>query len=254
MQETQEMGVWSLGWKDLLEKGTATHSSILAWKIPWTKEPGRLQSMESQRVGHDWAHPHAPQECTLDLSETISFRLPLRVYHVIIALSKKSLSLTPFRNLKLHVSHRLVGETDGWTAGLFDRLEWGTQQRGNAQPRWGSGRPDTQSLWCFCFYLFIFFKEEVARVWREHPEAKCSYMKSLGLHNLSSQEWHVGREGRGVVAGMKAGGVEGHGARAPGPLYSRDGLWDKARKLLLLALFSWVSPGQRLFVVAKQDF
>ena len=42
-----------LGWEDLLEKEMATHSSILAWKIPWTEEPGGLQSMGSQRVGHD---------------------------------------------------------------------------------------------------------------------------------------------------------------------------------------------------------
>ena len=41
------------GREDLLEKEMATHSSILAWKIPWTEKPGRLQSMESQRVGHD---------------------------------------------------------------------------------------------------------------------------------------------------------------------------------------------------------
>ena len=41
------------GWKDPLEKGMATHSSILAWRIPWTEEPGGLQSMGSQRVGHD---------------------------------------------------------------------------------------------------------------------------------------------------------------------------------------------------------
>ena len=52
MQETQ---VQSLGQEDLLEKEMATHSSILAWKIPWTEEPGRLQSMGSQRVRHDWA-------------------------------------------------------------------------------------------------------------------------------------------------------------------------------------------------------
>ena len=51
----RETWVWSLGWEDLLEKGMATHSSMLAWKIPWTDEPGRLQSMGSQRVGHDWA-------------------------------------------------------------------------------------------------------------------------------------------------------------------------------------------------------
>ena len=44
------------GWEDPLEKEMATHSSILAWKIPWMKEPGRLQSMGSQRVGHDWAN------------------------------------------------------------------------------------------------------------------------------------------------------------------------------------------------------
>ena len=45
--------VRSLGWEDPLEKEMATHSSILAWKIPWTEEPGRLQSMGLQRVGHD---------------------------------------------------------------------------------------------------------------------------------------------------------------------------------------------------------
>ena len=50
MQETQ---VRSLGWEDPLEKEMATHSSTLAWKIPWTEEPGRLQSMGLQRVGHD---------------------------------------------------------------------------------------------------------------------------------------------------------------------------------------------------------
>ena len=43
----------SLGWEDLPGKEMATQSSILAWKIPWTEEPGRLQSMGSQRVGHD---------------------------------------------------------------------------------------------------------------------------------------------------------------------------------------------------------
>ena len=49
----QEVKVQSLGWEDTLEKEMATHSSILAWKIPWTEEPGRLQSMGSQRVGHN---------------------------------------------------------------------------------------------------------------------------------------------------------------------------------------------------------
>ena len=49
----QETWVQSLDWEDPLEKEMATHSSTLAWKIPWTEEPGRLQSRGSQRVGHD---------------------------------------------------------------------------------------------------------------------------------------------------------------------------------------------------------
>ena len=49
----QETWVKSLGWEDPLEKEMATHSSILAWKIPWMEKPGRLQSMGSKRVKHD---------------------------------------------------------------------------------------------------------------------------------------------------------------------------------------------------------
>ena len=48
MQELQETQVWSLDWEDPLQKGMATHSSILAWEIPWTEEPGGLQSMGSE--------------------------------------------------------------------------------------------------------------------------------------------------------------------------------------------------------------
>ena len=51
----QETGVQSLGWENSLEKEMATHSSILAWRIPRTEEPGGLQSMGLQRVGHNWA-------------------------------------------------------------------------------------------------------------------------------------------------------------------------------------------------------
>ena len=49
----REAWVRSLGWEDPLEKRMATHSRILAWRIPWTEEPGGLQSMGSQRVGHN---------------------------------------------------------------------------------------------------------------------------------------------------------------------------------------------------------
>ena len=58
---TQETWVWSPGWEDPLKEGTANHSSILDWRIPWTGEPGRLQSTGSQRVRHNWAtsmHAH----------------------------------------------------------------------------------------------------------------------------------------------------------------------------------------------------
>ena len=51
----QEVQVWSLGQADPLAEGMASHSSILAWKIPWTEEPGRLQSIELQTVRHDWS-------------------------------------------------------------------------------------------------------------------------------------------------------------------------------------------------------
>ena len=65
------MWVQSLGLEDSLEKGMATHFSILAWKILWTEEPGGLQSMRSQRVGQDWVTEHM---CTFSLSFFCSHR------------------------------------------------------------------------------------------------------------------------------------------------------------------------------------
>ena len=56
---TQETLVWFLGWEDPLQKEMATHSNILAQRIPWTEEPGGLQSMGFQRASHDWATKHA---------------------------------------------------------------------------------------------------------------------------------------------------------------------------------------------------
>ena len=63
-----ETWVRSLSWEDPLEKGTDTHSSILAWRIPWTEKPGRLQSMRSQRVGYNWVTftlLSVPRNCNL---------------------------------------------------------------------------------------------------------------------------------------------------------------------------------------------
>ena len=62
MQKPQETRIQSLSWKDALEEEMVTHSKAHGWKIPWTEESGRLQSMGSQRIGHTWAHT-----CTLAL-------------------------------------------------------------------------------------------------------------------------------------------------------------------------------------------
>ena len=67
MQETQ---VRSLLWEDPLEDEMATHSSILAWRIPWTEEPGGLQSIGLQRVGHDWATKHQHIQVSIHNSPT----------------------------------------------------------------------------------------------------------------------------------------------------------------------------------------
>ena len=69
MQETQQTQVQSLGQEDTLEEEMATHSNILAWKIPWAEEPDGLQSMGLQGVGHDWASIH-----TYRASERLGFR------------------------------------------------------------------------------------------------------------------------------------------------------------------------------------
>ena len=78
MQEMQEPQVQFLSREDALEEEMATHSSILAWEIPWSEEPGGLQSMESQRVGHDWAqvhvlthtHTHTHTYCNSTIAQT----------------------------------------------------------------------------------------------------------------------------------------------------------------------------------------
>ena len=70
------MQVWSLGWEDPLEEVTATKSSILAWRIPWTEEPGGQQSMGSQRVGRDW------------VTNTFSFIKPLQCPHPAASMSQ----------------------------------------------------------------------------------------------------------------------------------------------------------------------
>ena len=74
----QETWVPSLGWEDPLKKGMATHSSILACRIPWTEEPARLQSIESQKVRHDFYSLHlfySPALRTMTTGKTIALTI-----------------------------------------------------------------------------------------------------------------------------------------------------------------------------------
>ena len=82
MQEIQETQVRSLPSENPLEEEMATHSSILAWKIPWTEEPGGLSSMRSQRAGHDWMGAHTDRhihiiDCGLTVGPVSGSQYPL---------------------------------------------------------------------------------------------------------------------------------------------------------------------------------
>ena len=100
MQELQEMPVWSLVQEDLLEAGMATHSNILAWRIPWTEKPGGLQSMGLQRVRHDWS----------DLARTHSFLCKyyapgavLSAWHLLTSLTSFYLPSNPVSRYFYHL-------------------------------------------------------------------------------------------------------------------------------------------------------
>ena len=87
----QETPVQSLGPEDALEKEMATHSCILAWKILWTEEPGRLQSMGSQRVGYDRAtthtHTHTGHMCSALIDTAKQFSkvvVPIRILRAVL--------------------------------------------------------------------------------------------------------------------------------------------------------------------------
>ena len=79
MQEMSEKWVRSLDQEDSLEEGMATHSSVLAWRIPWTEEPGGLQSMGTPRVRHDWAHTHTQSDKELLRTSLVIQRLRIRL-------------------------------------------------------------------------------------------------------------------------------------------------------------------------------
>ena len=90
-----EARVQSLGWEDPLEKEMAPHSSTLAWEIPWMEEPGRLQSMGSQRVGHNWATSLSLSEWNHSLNlwlslRSQSFSVPELIFHSVCPLLDKN--------------------------------------------------------------------------------------------------------------------------------------------------------------------
>ena len=122
----QEMQDQSLIQQDPLERGMATHSSILAWKIPWTAQPGRLQSMGSQRVRHNWAHSTYQGVCFLKLFYINHFRTIFQLR------SKLEVTfLAPIQSLRnaftlLHCSctREMLNDTDNPTkAGIFQEVE-----------------------------------------------------------------------------------------------------------------------------------
>ena len=76
----QEMRVWCLGAEDPLEKEMATHSTLLAWEMPWTEEPGGLQSMGLQREGHNWATKQEQQTFMKSMNHSLPWN-PWNVFH-----------------------------------------------------------------------------------------------------------------------------------------------------------------------------
>ena len=121
MPETQETWVWSLGWEDPLEKETPTYSSILAWRGPWTEKPGGLQSMGSQRIGHDWLHTHK-RIIIISIIMLLARALSVPFLKKIFTLNRSTVSTSalsfPFKNLPLP----LTAATANWPRGQIAKL------------------------------------------------------------------------------------------------------------------------------------
>ena len=96
-----ETWIRSLGWEDPLEKGMPIHSSILAWRIPWTQEPGGLQSMGSQWVEHDWVTKHTYGLCVyIPLSDGVEGSTPMFFSVLIILVWSRTAKLNKQTNKK----------------------------------------------------------------------------------------------------------------------------------------------------------
>ena len=152
MQKTQEMQVWSLSQEDPLEEGMETHSSILTWRIPWTEEPGGLQSTGLQRMEHNWGNLARTQWSTLKcLGYLIGlFVSPQTKQGHCLQQERptyKNLSLVRIRTMTMLMTweaislfccsflEHLLREVIFWSKGMFPR-------------KWvGAGWPIIRSLW-----------------------------------------------------------------------------------------------------------
>ena len=105
MQKMQETWVWSLGREDPLEEGMATHFHILAWRIPWTEEPGGLQSIGLQRIRHDWV----TNAFTFHLSIHPSIHLYLYIYVYLYLFIHPSLSVSIYLSVAISLSSAIQG-------------------------------------------------------------------------------------------------------------------------------------------------
>ena len=104
-----ETWVWSLGWEDPLQKEMATHSSLRAWRIPWTEEPGRLQSLGSQRIRHDWGTNFLPLHSIIISDDAFLSGIDLHLFRPLGERSKvltESFGLDCFQLQIIHMPKR----------------------------------------------------------------------------------------------------------------------------------------------------
>ena len=114
-----ETRVWSLGQEYPLEEEIATHSSILAWRIPWTEEPGGLQSLGLKRVRHDWAHAHT-HTCTHANTHAHTLNATYCSSPQEVRIDKNSFLWHGGRPVGAMGTHRAVGLSAGWPADVVN--------------------------------------------------------------------------------------------------------------------------------------
>ena len=179
----QEIQVQSLSWEDLLEKEMAIHSSTLAWKIPWMEERGRLQSMGSQRVGHDWATSISVIKCRWHMWDLTQVgNEDISKHHVHVAQASMTYIPAPLASLPQLILYCLLSSSLSLAecerekvASYLDDCAWYADvtlkcmivllkllsvvvlksRMGGSSVRWAE--------FCAMHLLFTYMKEEVAR-------------------------------------------------------------------------------------------